>query len=134
MERPNLAELRSTVGIGNRLAPQAWVSYGKLQLVLRGFGFELGESHDNMIDVFRFETRTVGLLRRRPEVTKKRLGTVGYKDEGTEVSLKELKNMRRLCNLAEEDSAGSAAFYGDEAVIGALVSRDRTVLRRLAQT
>lgn len=110
------------------------VSYRRLRQILRNFDYELEGPHDNMIGVWRLETKSVGVFRRRTETTKKRIGTIGYKDEGTEVSLKELKSIRRLCRLTEEDGVDSAAFYSEEAVIDAFVNRYRTVLRRLART
>jgi len=59
------------------------------------------------------------------------LGSVGYRDDGTEVSLKDLKSLRKLCNLREEDGVDSDAFYDEADAVDAFVNRYRTVLRRL---
>jgi death-on-curing protein len=63
-----------------------------------------------------------------------RLGLIGCKNEGAEVALRDLKNLRRRCKLTEEDGVDSDAFYGDAASIDVFVNRYRTLLRRLAKT
>ncbi len=109
------------------------ITYRQLRRILSRFDIQLGTPHSNSVDVTRLETIETAFLRRR-KTQVRRLGTIGYHDEGAEVSLKDLKAVRRMCQLTEQDGVDSDAFYGDADVIDAFVNRYRTVLRRLART
>lgn len=109
------------------------MTYRQLRHVLARFRISLENPHSNSIDVVRDEVIRSGLLRKQKNV-RSRLGTIGYRDEGTEVSIKDVKNVRKMCECTEEDGVDSEAFYGDAEVIDACVNRYRTVLRRLAKT
>ncbi len=108
--------------------------FRQLRQILGRFEIELENPHGNMIDVVRLEPQKGGFFRRQAKLVKKRLGTIGYRNEGTEVSIKDVKAVRRMCQLREEDGVDSAAFYNDEAVVDSFLNRYRTVLRRLAKT
>ena len=84
--------------------------------------------------MIRIENEPPTFFRRHPRPVKKRLGAIGYRDEGTEVSFRDLKQLRQVCGLTEADGVDSDAFYDGTAVIDAFVNRYRTVLRRLAKT
>lgn len=109
------------------------LTFRQLRQCLGRFGISLENPHSNSIDVVRTETKT-RLFRREKQVVKKRLGSIGYRDEGTEVSLRDLKVLREMCKLREQDGVDSDAFYDSADVIDAFVNRYRTVLRRLAKT
>ena len=94
----------------------------------------LEHPHSNTVDVMRLEDVPPKLFRRKPQPIKKRLGSIGYRDDGTEVSLKDLKSVRTMCALREHDGVDSAAFYDADAIIDSFVNKYRTVLRRLAKT
>ena len=110
------------------------ITYRELRRILRGFGFELRPSkRGNHQDVYRVRTKTTGLCKTTQRIHEQRIGTIGYRDEGTFVAVGDLKKIRRLCNLQETDGVDSAAFYDDDAVIEGFVNRYRTILRRLAR-
>lgn len=112
------------------------ITYRELRKILHRFGYDLRVpvgGRGNLRDVIKIETRAVGLFRRRVETSEKRIGTTGYRDEGTFLALGDIKKVRQLCRLREEDGVDSDAFYDDEAVIDAFINRYRTILRRLAR-
>lgn len=108
------------------------ITYRQLRQVLSRFGITLKNPHSNSIDIVKAEQKRT--LLRGMKVVEKRLGSIGYRDEGTEVSFKDLRNLRQTCDLTEEDGVDSEAFYDGADVVDAFVNRYRTVLRRLAKT
>ncbi len=110
------------------------ITYRHLRQALARFGFEMENTDGNAIDIVRREIQPPTLFRRRPSVKTTRIGTIGYRNEGTEVSLKDLKKVRQVCKLTEEHGVDTDAFYSDAAVVDAFINRYRAVLRRLART
>lgn len=110
------------------------LTFRQLRQILAPFDIFLETSHSNTIDVIRTENVPAGLFRRQPKVVARRLGSIGYRDEGTEVSFRDLKNLRKMCKLTEQDGVDSDAFYEKADVVDTFVNRYRTVLRRLAKT
>ena len=83
--------------------------------------------------MLRYEWVRKGFLSREKVRVAKRIGSIGYRDEGTVVALKDIKRVRQLCQLREEDGVPSDTFYESAAVVDAFVNRYRTVLRRLGR-
>ena len=81
----------------------------------------------------RIEEETVGILRKKKQTARKRIGTIGYRDEGTVVVVGDLKKVRELCLLREKDGIDSGAFYDAEAVLDGFVNQYRGILSRLAR-
>lgn len=108
------------------------LTFRGLRRILSKYGFELENPHSNAIDIVKVTTRTTLFRGTREE--RKRIGSIGYRDEGTEVSLKDIKSLRRMCHLSESDGVPADAFYGDADVVDAFVNKYRNVLRRLART
>lgn len=109
------------------------LTYRELRRILESFGYTLANPHDNTIEVLRYEWVKKGILSRERVRTTKRIGKIGYRDEGTVVALKEMKRLRELCGLREEDGVPSDTFYENASVVDAFVNRYRTVLRRLGR-
>jgi prophage maintenance system killer protein len=109
------------------------ITFRNLRVALERFGYSLGSPHNNTLDVLKRDETAAGFLR-KASVRMRRIGSIGYRDEGTVVSLKDIKKVRVMCQLTEEDGVDSAAFYNDDAVIDTFVNHYRTVLRRLAKT
>jgi prophage maintenance system killer protein len=110
------------------------ITFRRLRQCLRRFGYELRGISDNRLEVGKWGEQRVGLLRIRTESVWLRCGVIGYRDEGTEVSIKDLKAVRRMCSLTEDNGIDSDSFYDDVAVVDAFVNRYRTLLRRLGKT
>jgi hypothetical protein len=112
------------------------ITYRELRRILRHYGFDLeipASGRGNLRDVIKTEVREVGIIRRRKETIKKRIGSIGYHDEGTFLPLGEIKKVRAFCNLRIEDGVDSDEFYGNEAIVDAFITRYRTILRKLAK-
>lgn len=112
------------------------ITYRELNRILRRFGYELRvpkSGRGNHRDVVRVEEQTVGVIRKKQQIRTKRIGTVGYRDEGTVVVVSDLKKVRKLCRLREEDGVDSEAFYDAEAILDGFVNQYRGILNRLAK-
>lgn len=110
------------------------ITFRQLGQTLGRFGFLLETHTGNSADVLKVIEHPPTMFRRKRRIEHKRIGSIGYRDEGTEVAMKDLKNVRRLCKLSEEDGVDSAAFYDNYAVVDTFVNKYRTLLRRLART
>lgn len=110
------------------------ITYRNLRQILGRFGFYLENPRGNSIDIMKIAEAPPSLFRRSPKVEYRRIGTVGYRDEGTEVCFRDIKYIRRLCQLTEEDGIDRDAFYSDDTLVDSFVNRYRTLLRRLART
>jgi hypothetical protein len=104
-----------------------------LRRVLARYDVTLENSRSNTIEVVKTEEVPGGLFRRAKRESR-RIGTIGYRNEGTEVSFKDLKNLRQLCKLTEENGIDSNSFYDGAVAIDTFINRHRTLLRRLAKT
>jgi death-on-curing protein len=110
------------------------ITYRQLPRVLKQHGYVLGERRGgNTVEVCRIVIKK-GLLKKDSRVEYKPIGRIGYRNEGEEVSLKTMKQLRAMCRLREEDGVDTQAFYDGADVIDTFVNRYRTVLRRLAKT
>jgi death-on-curing protein len=110
------------------------ISYRELKQILKGFNYYLENPKNNSIDVVRHETVKKGFLSTRIVQVSKRIGSIAWPGETREVALKEIKRIRDLCRLREEDGVDSDSFYSYSVVVDSFVNRYRTVLRRLAKT
>ncbi len=110
------------------------ITFRQLRGILSKFNIALKDVGANSIGVFETIKIPGGFFRREPRYEEKKIGSIGYRDEGTEVSVKDLKALRRMCRLTEADGVDSNTFYDGADSVDAYVNRYRTVLRRLAKT
>ena len=109
------------------------ITYRELRKILESFGYFLENPHGNSIDIVRYETVKKGLFARREERVARHVGNMSWPGENREVAIKELKRVREICKLREEDGVDSEAFYNYSIVVDSFVNRYRTTLRRLAR-
>lgn len=109
------------------------ITYRQLPAVLKPHGFFLGQRYSNSVEIYR-EDVSRPFLRRTTRVERKVIGRIGYHSDGEVISLKTIKELRRMCRLTEEDGVDTSAFYDGADVIDTFVNKYRTVLRRLAKT
>src|SRR5438876_3096834 len=93
------------------------LTFRQLRRILESFDYSLADPHANTIDVLRYEWVRKGFLSREKVRVAKRIGSIGYRDEGTVVALKDIKRVRQLCQLREEDGVPSDTFYESAAVV-----------------
>jgi hypothetical protein len=98
------------------------------------FGFVLENVRHNSIDIVKYEEVEKGLFAKRIVQKRTRIGTIGWPGEGTEVAVRDLKHIREMCLLCEENGVDSDAFYFYMAVVDYFVNHYRKVLGRLART
>jgi death-on-curing protein len=110
------------------------IVYRELRSILRSFDYHLENPKDNSIDIVRHEIIKKGFFLKREVQVSKRVGSMAWPGENREVAIKELKKVREICRLREEDGTDSTSFYSYSAVVDSFVNRYRAVLRRLAKT
>lgn len=108
------------------------LTYRELRIVLKRFGFDLRDPHNNLVDVYKLEERRP-FLRRTPRPVERKVGTIGYHSEGEVVAIKVMKDIRRISELREEDGCDSEAFYAGAEQFDVFINQYRTILRRLAR-
>jgi hypothetical protein len=86
------------------------VTYRHLRQILARFEISLENTDSNTVEVVRLERQPPTLFRPRLRVIRRRLGRIGYHSEGTEVSIRDLKDLRRMANLTESDGIDSEHF------------------------
>jgi death-on-curing protein len=109
------------------------ITWRELRRILESFGYYLADPHDNKMDIFRYETIETGLFVKKKKTIRKRIGTVGWPGDNRDIAINELKSVRRLCRLREEDGIDSEVFYQSRGVIDSFVNRYRKLLRSLAK-
>ncbi len=109
------------------------ISYRQLRKALAQFNITIEVTSGNQAELVRYEQRTVGLFRSRQERVRVKIGTIGYRDEGTDIPKSEVKRIRELCGLTEDKGVDSRSFYSTGVVVDNFVCRYRRVLHRLAR-
>jgi death-on-curing protein len=106
------------------------ITYKQLRKILSHYGYELDDPDSNRIKILHI-VREKPLF--RPERTVRiHIATIGYPREGGILSLENIKFVRRVCKLREEDGVDSDAFYADGAIIDTFINQHRKILQRLA--
>jgi hypothetical protein len=109
------------------------ITYKELRRILETFDYYLENPMGNSIDIVRHETVTKGIFRRKTIVVSKRIGNIGWPGENREMAKKEVRRIREICHLREEDGVDSDSFYDYVLVIDSFVNKYRKVLRALAK-
>jgi hypothetical protein len=107
------------------------ITYRQLRAILQMHGYELELKTGNRADVIRVIEKK-GLFRRDTTIERKRIGTIGYHSDGMPVAMREIKRIRALTKLTEEDGCDSDGFYATAETYDVFINQHRTILRRLA--
>lgn len=110
------------------------ITYRQLRQVLKQHGFALGTIGSNNVEVVKIEAVKRGVIRRETVERQKTIGRIGYHSEGEFVSMKTIKQLRRMCGLREEDGTDTASFYEGADPVDTFINKYRIVLRRLEKT
>lgn len=120
--------------ISQRIKPlkrgESQITYKQLRKILARYSYELGDPDGNAIKIYR-------LVQERPlfrplKTVRHHIATIGYPREGIIISIDNIKFIRKVCKLREEDGVDSDAFYGDGAIIDTFINQHRKILKRLA--
>jgi len=109
------------------------ITYRQLRKALGQFNVYIEVSSGNQAELVRYEQRVVGIFVKRQEKVRAKIGSIGYRDEGTDIPKSEVKRIRELCGLTEEQGVDSRSFYSTGVIVDAFVCRYRGVLHRLAR-
>jgi death on curing protein len=92
------------------------VTYRQLRTLLKPYGYYLDNPKNNSIGVYRDEQVRKGVLRKQTTVHK-RIGTISYPGDTKVVGLSKMRQVRRMCQLRDEDGVHAAAFYENADVL-----------------
>jgi death-on-curing protein len=106
------------------------ITYRQLRQILEHFGYVLKNPKGNAIDIYRRE-KSWGLLLRPSEV-QIRIGSIPFPGDGTIVSVKDIKYVRKLCRLVPDHGVDTEDFYGEGQPLDAFIIQHRDILHRLA--
>lgn len=106
------------------------ITYKQLRKILANHKYELDDPYGNAIKIYRLVEEKP--LFRAPRIARQHVGSVGYPRESVIVSIANIKLVRRICKLTEEDGVDSDAFYGNGAIVDTFINQHRKILQRLA--
>ena len=106
------------------------ITFKELRKILDRFSYELDNPDGNAIKIYRLTQEKP--LFRPPKTVRLHIATIGYPRESVVISMENIKFVRKVCKLREEDGVDSDAFYGDGATIDAFINQHRKILVRLA--
>jgi len=109
------------------------ITYRELRRILAGRGYHLENPVHNSIGVYRYEQISKGIFKKKTVLVPKRIGSIGWPGETRQVAVGDMKKVRALCRLREEDGVDSDSFYNSTVIIDGFVNRYRKLLRKLAR-
>lgn len=109
------------------------ITYRQLRRILDHFGYGLEMKGSNTIKVVGLSTNTPVLLPQSHVVLPRQPLTIGYHGDHAEVPIRDLKLVRRICRLQEEDGCDSPTFYNEDIMVDYFINKYRKILRRLAK-
>jgi death-on-curing protein len=107
------------------------ITYRDLRRILGRYGFVLENPHSNMIDIIKVEKRSGLAFFGGPE-RRQRVGRIGYPGDTRQVSLGDIRRVRRMCGLTSTQGIDSQAFYHGVDDMTSLLAEYQDNLRRLA--
>lgn len=108
------------------------ITYRQLRKILKSFGYDFGNPHNNFIDIIS-EQEKIGIFGRK-KIIRKKMGNIPYPGENRDVAVRCIKYVRKICYLQEEDGVDSDSFYNYTEVVSVFVNRYRKLLCSLAYT
>jgi death-on-curing family protein len=97
------------------------ITYRQLDRILKRHSYSLDNPSGNYIDIVRLSMGK-----------KIHIGKIGYPNQNEDVSIHDIKYVRSLCHLKEEDGCDSNTFYGEAGIIDSFINKYRNILKRLA--
>jgi death-on-curing family protein len=108
------------------------ITYRQLTQILAKHGFKLAERKSNYAGIFKEVRKRKGPLLKLT-VEWQRVGKIGYPSEGRLVGMKEIKHIRRICELDEPNGCDTESFYEGADRIEPFINGYRKVLTRLSK-
>lgn len=105
------------------------ITYRELRQILSNFGFSLTRLKNKKMAVSQSETRRTLFGKKERQKT---LMVLKWPDEGKTVPITEIKHIRQMLRLCEEDGVTRDAFYQKGVRIDRFINEYRIVLRKLA--
>ncbi len=110
------------------------ITFKELIDLLKSHGFEVRDPSGNYIQIYKTTVREKRGLFGKISTTREsiHIGAMGYPGMSRTVAISELKKVRRICRLTEEDGVDSAAFYDENKRVDEIINENRRLLSSLA--
>jgi death-on-curing protein len=106
------------------------ITYRELRQILTNFGFTLHLMKNRKMDVCATETRRTIFLKKTEH--RKTLMMIRWTGDGRTVPIEQIKHIRQMLKLCEEDGVPSDTFYAKGVRVERFINEYRLVLRKLA--
>jgi death-on-curing protein len=109
------------------------ITYRQLAALLSRYGFRLADWAQNRVDVVQDVEERHGFFGTKKRTIARRVTTIGFRDWGTEVSLKDIREVRRATGLTTERGYDTAVLMQGLSPMEALISEYSAPLLRLSR-
>jgi death-on-curing protein len=109
------------------------ITYRELRRILSSFGYELEDHNKNMIRIVRYVIVKKGFFIKKEIKERKPIENIPWPGENRLVNINEIKRIRKICNLEEQDGVDSDSFYNYTSIVDSFINKYRKVLNRLAK-
>lgn len=109
------------------------ITFRDLQRILNRYGYYLENPDKNYIDVIWEREESRGLIFKKVQTVRTRVGQIGFPRWGAEVPRGTLKHVRAITKLGSEDGVDSRAFFDGLDSMQSLITTYNEPLLRLAQ-
>ncbi len=109
------------------------ITYRDLRRILSSFGYELEDHNKNMISIVRYDIKKKGFFKKKEIRERKHIGSISWPGENCDVSINEIKRIRKICRLDEQNGVDSDSFYNYTSIVDSFINKYRKVLNRLAK-
>ncbi|MHB1157151.1 MAG: type II toxin-antitoxin system death-on-curing family toxin [Phycisphaerales bacterium] len=112
------------------------IAMRELKRILASYGYDLSDPNNNFSNIFKNEEITerkwLGFAVKRSNVRKK-VFQIACSGMNQTVQISTIKEVRRKCNLREEDGVDSDSFYGTQDRVDHFLNEYRNILKRLSR-
>lgn len=111
------------------------IPYRELRRILSSFGYKLEDHNRDMISIVRYDSKKTGVFpfRRKEIQERKHILNIPWPGDNYEVSIDNIKKIRKSCHLEESDGVDSDSFYNYTTIVDTFVNKYRKVLKDLAK-
>jgi len=110
------------------------ITYRELNRILQNNGFWLTNPAKNKIEVWQRKNELRLTLRgRKPYTTEKRIGVIDYPGETRQISRNDLREVRQLTGLTDENGYDGAVFFGNATPLAAYIDQYHGLLKKLSK-
>jgi hypothetical protein len=112
---------------------ERFITYRELRRLLSKFGYTLEEPKGNRIGIYTKREVVEGFLIRKKVTRNVRIGSIPWPGESKQMAINDIRYVRKICQLTEEDGCDSNSFYDYPTRVDEFINNYRKILKRLAR-